>query len=103
MEPYMVVSGLPNLLGVETLAGIFGNMAENGKKEKNMAKKRLYRKYEIRKANGKPVDPNARYFVLRIDSDPSARVATLVYADEMEKIGELLFAEQLREWVAKFE
>jgi hypothetical protein len=67
------------------------------------SKKRLYRKYEIRKANGKPVDPNAQYFVLRIDTDPAARVAVSVYADEMARIGELLFAEQLREWIAKFE
>jgi hypothetical protein len=67
------------------------------------SKKRLYRKYEIRKANGKPVDPCAQYFVLRIDTDPAARVAVSVYADEMARIGELLFAEQLREWIAKFE
>ncbi|KKM14561.1 hypothetical protein LCGC14_1704870, partial [marine sediment metagenome] len=28
--------------------------------------KELYSKYKIQKMNGKPIDPNAQYFVLRL-------------------------------------
>ena len=37
-------------------------------------------KYNISKTNGKPVDPNADYFVLRLDKDPHARKALRAYA-----------------------
>ena len=40
----------------------------------------LYRKYEIRKADGTPVDPDAKYFVLRYDKDRHARIAMASYA-----------------------
>ena len=42
-------------------------------------------RYVIMKRNGKPVDPRADYFVLRIDKDPHARVAVMAYADSVEK------------------
>lgn len=41
----------------------------------------LYGKYEIRKKNGEPVDPNAVYFTLRIDTDPHAVAAILAYIE----------------------
>jgi hypothetical protein len=62
--------------------------------------RKLYRKYEIKKTNGEPVDQNAQYFVLRIDTDPAARAALLTYAEEISN-EEPEFATQLRAWVAK--
>ncbi len=61
---------------------------------KNHGKRKgLYNRYHIAKANGKPVDPNAEYFVLRLDengSDPkhiaACRKAVLVYADEIKDL-----------------
>lgn len=64
---------------------------------------KLYRKYNITKTNGKPIDPDAQYFVLRIDTRPAARVALLVYAEQVEKDGEVEFACELRQWVEKFQ
>ncbi len=40
----------------------------------------LYGKYIIQKADGSVVDPHADYFVLRLDTDPVARRATLEYS-----------------------
>jgi hypothetical protein len=40
----------------------------------------LYGKYIIQKADGSPIDPHADYFVLRLDTDPYARIAALEYA-----------------------
>jgi hypothetical protein len=41
----------------------------------------LYRKYQIAKADGSPLDPEARYFPLRYDgTDPNAELALQVYA-----------------------
>lgn len=37
-------------------------------------------KYRIEKTSGNPVDPEARYFVLRYDKDPHALVALEAYA-----------------------
>ena len=45
--------------------------------------KGLYGKYIITKADGSPVDPNADYFVLRLDTDPAARHAARTYARNM--------------------
>jgi hypothetical protein len=45
--------------------------------------KMLYQKYHVEKADGTPCDPNAQYFVLRIDKDPHARVAVQAYADDL--------------------
>ena len=38
------------------------------------------KKYIIQKTNGKPVDPDADYFVLRLDKDPYALDALYMYA-----------------------
>ena len=43
----------------------------------------LYNKYFITKRSGKPVDPEAVYFVLRLDTDPVARKAARTYAKEI--------------------
>ena len=40
-------------------------------------------KYIITKANGNPVDEDAKYFVLRYDTDPHARKALLAYAESV--------------------
>ena len=40
----------------------------------------LYGKYKVEKADGTPVDPEAVYFVLRVDTDGEARRALRVYA-----------------------
>jgi len=40
----------------------------------------IFGKYMIAKVDGSPVDPAADYFVLRLDTDPHARVAALAYA-----------------------
>lgn len=41
----------------------------------------VYGKYVISKADGSAVDPEACYFVLRLDVDPAARAAMRAYAD----------------------
>ena len=45
----------------------------------------LKRKYIITKTNGKSIDPDAVYFVLRVDKDPHAIPALKAYADSVEK------------------
>jgi hypothetical protein len=42
-------------------------------------------KYEISKTDGSPMDPEAWYFVLRVDKDKHARVAALAYAKSVAK------------------
>jgi hypothetical protein len=59
----------------------------------------LYNKYNVTKANGEATDPNAQYFVLRIDTDPAARVALIQYAYAQD---DLEFREQLLQWAAKY-
>lgn len=61
---------------------------------------KLYNKYQITKVSGEPVNPDAQYFVLRIDTDPAARVALLAYATEIEDT-EPVFARQLYDWVSR--
>jgi len=46
-------------------------------------KKGLYSKYKIAKTNGKPIDPGAKYFVLRYDKDPHAKKAMEAYANSV--------------------
>lgn len=41
------------------------------------------RKYIISKTNGNPVDPEADYFVLRLDQDPHALNALVAYAESV--------------------
>lgn len=43
----------------------------------------LYGKYQISKADGTPTDPDAQYFVLRIDTDRAARAAVRKYSIEI--------------------
>ena len=45
----------------------------------NDKKRGLYQKYLVAKAEG-DTDPNAVYFVLRLDTDESARIAALTYS-----------------------
>ncbi len=53
------------------------------------------KKYIIRKASGNPIAGRARYFVLRFDIDPHARVAMAAYADSVESVNPK-FAEDIR-------
>ena len=43
--------------------------------------KGLYQKYIIQKADGTPIDPNADYFVLRLDTDKHARETLKFYGN----------------------
>jgi len=45
--------------------------------------KGLYNKYHLTKSDGTPVDPTGDYFILRLDTDPRARVAVELYAKLM--------------------
>lgn len=45
---------------------------------------KLYEKYVITKRDGSPIDSEAQYFVLRLDSDGCARAAARAYADYIE-------------------
>lgn len=47
--------------------------------------KGLYGKYKVEKADGSPTDPEARYFVLRIDTDAAARSALRLYCKEIKE------------------
>lgn len=42
-------------------------------------------KYIITKKNGNPIDPEADYFVLRLDKDPHAIVALFTYAQSVKR------------------
>ena len=42
----------------------------------------VYGKYILKKANGGPLDSEACYFILRLDTDKVARQAMRVYAEE---------------------
>lgn len=59
---------------------------------------RLYGKYRIAKADGSPIDPDAQYFVLRIDTDQAAREALKTYAEYIE-YDEPDFAAELHRWL----
>lgn len=58
--------------------------------------KGLYPKYIIAKADGSPVDPNADYFVLRLDTDQAARGAARNYANRIMGDNPVL-AQELRD------
>lgn len=45
----------------------------------------LKTKYIIQKTNGNPVDPEAKYFVLRYDKDPHAKWALECYAESVQE------------------
>lgn len=55
----------------------------------------LYGKYVVTKADGEPTDPSARYFVMRLDTDPHARRAAAAYADEVSQENPELAADLL--------
>lgn len=61
----------------------------------------LYPKYTVIKNNGEQ-DPEADYFVLRLDKDPHARAAAKAYADSIKEENPNL-AFDIREQVAKHE
>ena len=63
-----------------------------------MAPDKLYEKYEVSKRDASPVDPQAVYFVLRLDTDLCARCAALHYA-ECIRPGQPGLAEDLRDLV----
>jgi len=46
--------------------------------------KGLYNKYIIHKSDGTSIDPNADYFVLRLDTDSCARGAIRNYANRIK-------------------
>lgn len=52
--------------------------------------KGYYNKYIIKKADGSPVDSNADYFVLRMDTDLYARKALRTYADSIREENPIL-------------
>ena len=54
------------------------------------------RKYHITKADGRPVDPKAIYFVLRLDEDSCARAAMQTYAHSVNGAGNVDFAIEIR-------
>lgn len=59
-------------------------------------------KYNIQKADGSPVDPKAKYFVLRYDArgDPVARAAMRAYAVNVQSVNPRL-AKDILERVVK--
>ncbi len=62
----------------------------------------LFNKYNIEKQDGSPVDPNAQYFVLRIDTDPAARYALNAYALFVFKT-DPKFSRELLEWISQYD
>lgn len=60
----------------------------------------LFSKYTVTKTDGSPVDPNAKYFVLRLDKDPAAIEALLTYADQCD---DLALAEDLLQTLEQYE
>ena len=62
-----------------------------------MAKDGLFRKYVITKADGSPVDPAAKYFVLRMDTDRAACIAAQAYAGSIASDNPKLATELLAE------
>jgi len=59
-------------------------------------------KYIISKDDGSEVDPEAWYFVLRVDKDPHAQKAAIAYAQSVEEDNPLL-AKELMEQVRLYE
>ena len=63
-------------------------------------KDRLHDKYVVTKVDGSPTDPDAEYFVLRIDRDPFARLATRKYAALIRSVNPDL-ADDLESWLER--
>ena len=47
---------------------------------KNSHQQGLFGKYELKKSDGEPIDPDAVYFILRIDNDTDALHAAMQWA-----------------------
>lgn len=65
---------------------------------------KLYKKYHVTKTDGKPTDPKAVYFVLRIDNitqDPAVWDAMMAYIKGKERAGGKGYADELRSWVVR--
>ena len=64
-------------------------------------KQGLYDKYIITKTDGSPVDPHAQYFVLRIDTDPCARLALDHSAQYLERyeVGSPQLEDEIYQWL----
>lgn len=62
----------------------------------------LFEKYVVSKADGSEVDPEAMYFVLRLDTDPAARAAVMTYADACAAVDGIL-AQELRNLIETIE
>lgn len=60
--------------------------------------KGLYGKYKIEKADGTPINPQAQYFILRLDTDPYARRAVRTYIKYMHTVNPQL-ASDLKHWL----
>jgi len=58
--------------------------------------KGLYNKYIVLKSDKTPIDPNADYFLLRLDTDEDARCALRFYANRIENENPVL-AKELRD------
>ncbi len=54
-------------------------------------------KYIISKTDGSEVDPDAWYFVLRVDDDPHAQKAAIAYAQSVEKDNPILAKELIEQ------
>jgi hypothetical protein len=63
-----------------------------------MEDKGLHGKYRIEKTDGTPVDPEAMYFVLRLDTDAAARSAAWTYVERIEK-SDPQFASELSKYI----
>lgn len=62
------------------------------------------KKYIVSKVSGKPIDPKADYFVLRLDADPHARIALQAYADSVKTVNTKLacdLARHLRKYIKR--
>lgn len=51
----------------------------------------IFDKYKVEKRDGTPIDPKARYFVLRVDTDRHARAALMMYAESCQDENPQLF------------
>ena len=77
---------------IESLEARIKELEAEKERLQSAPKSGLYGKYIIQKADGSPVDPEADYFILRLDADPVARIAALEYAIQTDdqKLGEML-------------
>ena len=62
----------------------------------------LYQKYVVTRTDGREIPDQANLFVLRLDTDMAARAAMKTYAQQMEKSGEVMFAEQIYDMLESY-